>query len=1121
LATGKVSLKQAITPRGLEHWERSIGFTNRLNIQRLQYNKHLVSVPNKVLNSKRLNSKIESWERKIKHIQETPFYRTVSNNIKDVAWIAEIAGLAEAVDLARNNVDPVTIFGTLDFKFIFISESVEKQRGYTREEALKQKLDDMLTENSILTAMNSIILELKKEASGKYPFDREVVLELEQKCKDGSIMPIEVAISIHRDKTGKPLGLVGISRDISERKQQEGSIQALLDANPDSTFLVSPDGTILAANAVGKKRGKRLSPDIIGANISYVPPNADSKYLEMAAFRTQKLKEALTTKKPVEFEDEYRGKFYEHRIWPVLDKDGNVAQCAVYVRDITDWKIAERTQAETVEQIDSFFKYYQGIGFSGRMDFKAILFKGAVEKITGYTEEEFASGKVKWIEIIHEEDRSKIYADKVSTVPNHLSEREYRIIRKDGELRWVSESIQNMCDASGKPVMVFGSIIDITDRKKAVQEISSMKESTQALLNSSNSSAFLIDPDGIILVANETAAKRGRMPLKDLIGRYAFETREGDLKDYVRLIKERMHQFNRCVVEKAPIKFEDNFDGKYYTHTLQPIFDDRGNVIQVALFVRDITERKQIELLTGAQRDLAVRMLQEKDINEVLSLTVERAIEISGRDSGGVYILNPDTGNFELKYSTGLSADFGEHAAFVTPEQPRYKFLMEGQAFHDEYEELEKKGLPIPPIAKKEGLKAISIIPIISNGATIACLNIATHSPSETPQFVKHALETIATQVGAAINRSIQEELLKNSEALFRNMFNSMTEGVAINEMIYNNSGVPINVSIVDVNPAYEKIMGRKREEVIGKQASEIYKRPSPDQIEIFKIFIKVVETGEPVSFTRTFEDGRTFRGSVFSLGKGRFISVFEDETEIKEARERQARAKTAMEVHAKVGAIAHDFANLLMGADGALQIALLDNPDSNTLKLGREAAQTMIQMNNELRDLTIAVKIPKMPMPIHDMIDAAINMAAPRKNASIGVTTNFQPNLRPIRYDKLKLARAIMNLLTNAYDAVGHRGKVIINASEVEVKEKKTTPLYEILPGKYIRIDIEDTGSGIQKDFLPKMFTLFESTKKGKGSGIGLSIVRTAIEAHGGYIEVKTSEKGTTFSIYLPIEAE
>jgi PAS domain S-box-containing protein len=149
--------------------------------------------------------------------------------------------------------------------------------------------------------------------------------------------------------------------------------------------------------------------------------------------------------------------------------------------EIAERRRVEEALRESEELYRSFVQGFQGIAFRGRMDFTPIFFHGAVEEITGYTEEEFTRGQPRWNQIIHPDDFQTISEniEKIGSVPDYSDEREYRIIRKDGDIRWVHEFIQNLCDRSGKPLMVQGAIYDVTDHKRAEEEKSKIEAALQ------------------------------------------------------------------------------------------------------------------------------------------------------------------------------------------------------------------------------------------------------------------------------------------------------------------------------------------------------------------------------------------------------------------------------------------------------------------------------------------------------------------------------------------------------------------------------------------------------------------------------------------------------------------
>jgi len=127
---------------------------------------------------------------------------------------------------------------------------------------------------------------------------------------------------------------------------------------------------------------------------------------------------------------------------------------------------------ESERRYRSFIENFHGIAFQCHLDFTPVFFQGAVEAITGYAEEDFLAGNPRWDQIIHPDDLHEFCEgmEKIRSSPGHSTEREYRILRNDGQIRWIHEIIQNIRDGSGKPKLLQGVLYDVTERKLVEEE---------------------------------------------------------------------------------------------------------------------------------------------------------------------------------------------------------------------------------------------------------------------------------------------------------------------------------------------------------------------------------------------------------------------------------------------------------------------------------------------------------------------------------------------------------------------------------------------------------------------------------------------------------------------------
>ncbi len=284
-------------------------------------------------------------------------------------------------------------------------------------------------------------------------------------------------------------------------------------------------------------------------------------------------------------------------IYPIFDAEGNIAAALSVSIDITERKRAEEALQESEKRYRSFVQNFQGIAYRGNMYFTPIFFHGAVEAITGYTEDEFVAGKPRWDQVIHPDDLPKIYesVERVRSTPNYATKSEYRIIRKDGQVRWIHELTQNICDDSGRPIFVQGALYDITERKRVEEALRESEERFRAIFERAAIGMSLADREGRYIEANRALQKMlgyGEEELRSM----AFteithpDDAKADMAFHEDLIAGKLDHFQ---TEKRYIRK----DGRlvWVRLTVSAIRDVGGEVQYDIGMVEDITERKRAE----------------------------------------------------------------------------------------------------------------------------------------------------------------------------------------------------------------------------------------------------------------------------------------------------------------------------------------------------------------------------------------------------------------------------------------------------------------------------------------------------------------------------------------------
>jgi PAS domain S-box-containing protein len=264
----------------------------------------------------------------------------------------------------------------------------------------------------------------------------------------------------------------------------------------------------------------------------------------------------------------------------------------------TERKRAEEVLQESEERYRSFVQNLDGIAYRGNVNFEPEFFHGAVEKMTGYTEQDFMEGKIRWDSIIHKDDLPG-YLEKVKERIEDkplVAESEFRIVHRNGSIRWIHEIFQTVFDDSGQVIGSQGIQHDITERKQAEEALQESEEHFRSLVTGASDVITMTDLEGNILFINEAGKTlHGVDDLNALIGRNAFfsliaeesleSAREG-MEIVLRkgVAKNREYVLVRDDGKKVPVEM-----------TVSVIRDVGGKPFRFMAITRDITERVRAE----------------------------------------------------------------------------------------------------------------------------------------------------------------------------------------------------------------------------------------------------------------------------------------------------------------------------------------------------------------------------------------------------------------------------------------------------------------------------------------------------------------------------------------------
>jgi len=248
-------------------------------------------------------------------------------------------------------------------------------------------------------------------------------------------------------------------------------------------------------------------------------------------------------------------------------------------------------------------------------------------------------------------------------------------------------------------------------------------------------------------------------------------------------------------------------------------------------------------------------------------------------------------------------------------------------------------------------------------------------------------------------------------------------------------------------------------------------------------------------------------------------------EKELARTRERLQQAQKMEAIGSLAGGIAHDFNNLLTPIMGYIDMIKAKSPKESNVWRWSQTIQNAAFRARELVKQILAFsrcnEQEKSRVIIQRIIKEVLQFLRSSIPQTIEIKQSMNQKYSLISANPIQMHQVIMNLCTNAYYAMREKGGVLtVSLSEIEVCSDNKFSFPDFKIGKYIRIEISDTGTGIKKNHIKKIFDPYFTTKpKNEGTGLGLSVVHGIIKDHCGHIKVFSEfGKGTTFLVYLPV---
>ncbi len=343
--------------------------------------------------------------------------------------------------------------------------------------------------------------------------------------------------------------------------------------------------------------------------------------------------------------------------------------------------------------------------------------------------------------------------------------------------------------------------------------------------------------------------------------------------------------------------------------------------------------------------------------------------------------------------------------------------------------------------------------------------------------------------------------------------------------------------TIQSVNPAFERITGYSREEIIG-QNPRILKSGGQDALDYRELW-------------DTLTAGRTWKGRLVNRRKDgslfdeeatispirdlsgeitHYVAVKRDITEKLKTERMLSQAQRMEAVGTLAGGIAHDFKNILGAISGFAEMSLMKIPGDSRIRHYLEqihtASRRAIDLVGQILAFSRQSQTEQAAISLTPLVKETVRMLRETIPAAIEIKLNVRTETDTVLGNAAELYQIIRHLCTNAYQAMKDRsGLLEVELARMEVGEGADIDdrLRGLKPGSYLEMAVRDTGEGIDPIILGRIFDPFFTTKKiGEGTGLGLSMVHGIVTRYGGKITVESRVgAGSAFHVYLPLLAK
>jgi PAS domain S-box-containing protein len=947
-----------------------------------------------------------------------------------------------------------------------------KTLGYDRSEVLGRKATDFLT-----AASRKYAQEVVQPAFFRDGAIRNVAYRLIK--KNGDSADVLVSATAERDAAGNVVRSQAVIEDITERKRAEEALResesryrAIVESQAEFVVRYQPGGIITFVNDTLCRYTNMRREDLLGR--SYYPfmhPDDRDAFVRSI--------EALDRKNPSMVAEarvvlpDGRESWHQWTHLAIFNDRGDLVEYQGTGRDVTELKQAEARISESEKKYRTLFESSNDGIFILDLDGNFIDANPAAYARLGYTKDELLSLHISKLD-------TPAFSGQVPERIREIKERGFAVFesanrRKDGSVMQIEVSAR-LLEYEGKTV-VFSVNRDITERKRAQEELAGQKAMLQQILDTSSVAIFLVDKAGRITQANKRMTEMFGQTMTELAGREYVELihpteRETGRAKMLALLASKVQSVDveRHYRRKDGTEFWGHLAGKRF-------YDIHGSELGLIGVLSDVTERKRAEDALRKSEKMLQTIIDAEP--ECVKLLDENACLIM-MNRAGLGMLQVES----------LDQVKGQCVCPLVTSEYREAFLdLTRRVFRGE-----------------SGTLSFEMV-----GMKGRHLWMETHAVP-----LRNEKDEIIAVLGVTrdvTERKKAEDALRQSEARFRDIIENASVGILVanvetREFLY-------------ANPAICRLLGYSQQDFHSLTAMDI---TVPEERQESSAGFQAHAEGKLDVTERTLrrKDGSTVRMSINSVrmefdGQPGLVGFFTDVTEKRLLEEERLKAQKLESLGTLAGGIAHDFNNLLQGIFGYISMAKLtiDQREKSLAMLvqAEKALHQSVNLTSQLLTFSKGGKPVKKATDLRSVIENAVKFAL--SGSRVSYDLSFGHDLHAVEADEGQIGQVIQNIVLNAEQSMPLGGRIDIEARNVPPARAAGLPL--AAADGLVEIVVRDQGTGIPSEHLPRLFDPYFTTKE-KGSGLGLATSYSIVKNHDGMIDVSSVlGKGSTFTVYLP----